>query len=65
MFCRAVHPLGGLLEGFFSTQINIGEGLGIPVKQREPATLDLNHDLMAFFKGVVHIGEDKLYMGHF
>ena len=65
MFGRAVHPVGSLLEGFFSTQINIGEGLGIPVKQWEPAALDMYHDLMSFLEGVVHIGEGEFHMGHF
>ena len=38
-----------------------GKGLRVPIDQRKPTTLDLDHDAMTFPKCMVHVWHVKIH----
>src|SRR4051812_38350327 len=63
MLCIVINMNGCLLKIFVVTIVDIRKYLGIAIYQREPAVLDLHHDLMALFKGMRHIRNTERYVG--
>src|SRR5688572_30384779 len=64
--CRVVEYANRrLLKISFVRLINIHELLRIPVGQREPATLNLDHKSVTFFKRMCDIRKGKLYFFNF
>ena len=60
-----VYPVRGFLKGFFTALVYIRKGLRIPVDQGKPAALNLDHNLMAHLKRMVHIRKNKLHFCDF
>ena len=65
VFIRAVYGVLGLLKIRILDLIDIGEFLRIPVDDRKPGALDLNHNFMPFEECVAFVVEIKFDMGHF
>jgi len=63
MLTAAVDALRGLLKIFRLGIGNIQEFLRVPVNQRKPRALNLNHDAMAATKCVVDAGQIEMYRG--
>ncbi len=61
----AVNAVGLLLEVLLGGLPDVTERLGIPVEQREPGALDVDHDPVALAEGVGDIGELEGDFGHF
>lgn len=65
MFAIVKDADGRLLEIAVIRGINVDKLLRIPINQREPAALDLDHEPVAFFKGMGNIRNspfDCLYL---
>src|SRR5262245_151931 len=60
-FGRTVHPVRGLSEVRLLGTVNVAERLRVPVGEREPGALHLNHDLVAGAEAVANVGESELH----
>ncbi len=62
MRCRIIEPVNCFLKILLFSLINIlNEGLRIPVEEREPAALYLDHDFMPLQKGMIYILQVKFH----
>jgi hypothetical protein len=61
---RAVDTLSRFLKISLASPVDVNELLRIAIDEREPRTLDLDHDAVALFERMVHVREDKLHLSY-